>query len=297
MNNFENPKRERMIPDSEKLLEESKNPGLGLRKLHKQGVTGEGVLVAVIDQKLLMDHKEYKNKIESYSEYGKAKEENPSMHGSAVASLLVGETCGVAPGAKIDYRAIPSGRDFTNWANALKDIIEKNKKSEPDKKIKVVSCSIGYLENRPEPGLDEWIEVIKNAEKEGIIVVDTTERLKINFTGGGTDKDKDNFEEYNPWLNSKNKEETLNSIIVPSDYRTMASWKGENEYMYTGKGGLSWSVPYLSGLFTLALQVNPDLKQKEIVDMINQSTITNKKGLKIVNPKGIVELAKKSRVK
>jgi len=82
---FEIPKKEKVITDiegsAEKLLEEGKNPGLGLRKLHEQGITGEGVVVAIIDQKLLMDHKEYKNKIESYSEYGKAKEEDPSMHG------------------------------------------------------------------------------------------------------------------------------------------------------------------------------------------------------------------------
>ncbi|MCX6731419.1 MAG: peptidase S8, partial [Candidatus Parcubacteria bacterium] len=78
------------------------------------------------------EHKEYKDKIENYSEYGESKKEEPSMHGPPVASLLVGETCGVAPGAKLDYRAVPSGREFTYWAKALNDIIEKNKKSEPN---------------------------------------------------------------------------------------------------------------------------------------------------------------------
>lgn len=98
-------------------------------------------------------------------------------------------------------------------------------------------------------------------------------------------------------MSSKNEKETLNSIIVPSDHRTIASLKGENEYTYNDKGGLSWSVPYLSGLFALALQVNPELRQSEIVDIINQSAFTNKKGLKIVNPEGIVELAGKKRAK
>lgn len=121
--------------------------------------------------------------------------------------------------------------------------------------------------------------------------------MGIDFTGGGTDKDKDNFENYNPWMSAKNEKETVGSIIIPSDHRTIASWKGENEYTHNDKGGLSWSVPYLSGLFALALQVNPELRQNEMVDIINQSAVTNKKGLKIINPEGIVRLAGKKEAK
>jgi len=78
-------------------------------------------------------------------------------------------------------------------------------------------------------------------------------------------------------------------VIVPCDYRTMASNAGPEEFMYNGKGGMSWSVPYLSGLFALALQVNLNLKKEEMADAINRTTSTNKKGLKVVNPKGFIE--------
>ncbi|HOZ16364.1 MAG TPA: S8 family serine peptidase [Candidatus Portnoybacteria bacterium] len=290
MNNFENVNKEQIISEPERLLEEGKNPGLGLRKLHEQGIIGDGILVAIIDQKLLVNHKEYQERIESYFEYGKAKEEELSMHGPGVTSLLAGKTCGVAPGVKIDYRAVSSGRDFNTRAEALNDIVTKNINTEPNKKIRVVSCSIGYSEKCPEIGLKKWIKAIKKAEKEGIIVVDTTERLGINFIGGGTDNDKDDFEDYRPWIGFKGR--TSDCIIVPSDYRTIASRKGEAKYEYNDKGGLSWSVPYLSGLIALVLQVNPKLKQKEIIEIINQSVVTNKKDLKIINPEGIIELVK-----
>jgi hypothetical protein len=62
--------------------------------------------------------------------------------------------------------------------------------------------------------------------------------------------------------------------------------------MYNGKGGISWSVPYLAGLFALALQVNPKLQREELAEIISESAAVNKKGLRIVNPKDIIDLAR-----
>lgn len=104
-------------------MEEGKNPGLGIRELHEQGITGKGVRVAIIDQKLLTDHEEYRDKLVSYTEYGSAGKEPPSMHGPAVASLLVGEHCGVAPGVELVYAATPSGKPFLEFTKALNEIL------------------------------------------------------------------------------------------------------------------------------------------------------------------------------
>ena len=41
------------------VLERNANPGLGVRQLHAQGVTGRGVGIAIIDRFLLVDHQEY----------------------------------------------------------------------------------------------------------------------------------------------------------------------------------------------------------------------------------------------
>jgi hypothetical protein len=63
--------------------------------------------------------------------------------------------------------------------------------------------------------------------------------------------------------------------------------------MYYGKGGISWSVPYLSGLFALAFQANPDATKEEIAVAANKTAFINKKELKIINPKGLIEAIKK----
>lgn len=322
----------------EKLLEESKNPGLGIRELHEQGITGQGIVVAIIDQKLDISHPEYKDSIVGYTEYDGAEKEGISMHGPAVASLLVGKVCGVAPGAKLIYKAVPSGRSFHSEAQALADIIEGNKNVPQNEKVRVVSCSIGYMLENPEAGLDEWVNTLEKAKEAGIIVVDVGgEQIDIQFGGGGSPESKDDFESYLPWLRQKSGDEELdkliaegnideilkrlretkkdelvsisdldirkrievhleelrNEIVVPSDYRTMASsWNKEGQYMYNGKGGISWSVPYLAGLFALVLQVNPNLQSEEIAEIIKESVVVNKKGLRIINPKGIIDLAK-----
>lgn len=48
-------------------------------------------------------------------------------------------------------------------------------------------------------------------------------------------------------------------LCVPMDSRAYASYTGETAYEYTRSGGLSWSVPYLAGLYALACQVDADM--------------------------------------
>lgn len=334
------PSKENLPTDfsPKQLLEEAKNPGLGIKKLHGQGITGQGIVVAIIDQTLDIDHEEYKDAIIDYTEYGKATEESISMHGPAVASLLVGKNCGVAPGAKLVYKAVPSGkRDFHFKTKALNDIIEKNKNSQPNEKIRIISCSVGYVTEIPEPGLDKWIQTLNKAKESGIFVVDVIgNQLNISPKGCGKAKDKDNFNNYYPKLNSDGNikedeelkklylEKDINKIIkklreltpetfknisdfalkekiekelyIPCDYRTMASsWKEEGQYMYNGSGGISWSIPYLAGLFALALQIDPLINQEKLVSIIKESAIINNQGIKVVNPEGIIDLVRKQK--
>ena len=48
-------------PDN--VMELGKNPGLGIRKIHEEGLTGKGVNIAIIDQGLNLDHEEYNSNI------------------------------------------------------------------------------------------------------------------------------------------------------------------------------------------------------------------------------------------
>ncbi len=302
------PKTDRLPADfnPEKLLEDSKDPGLGIRKLHQEGIDGRGVTVAILDQALsdesgkIMPHSEYADRIVTYEEYGDARAEGVSMHGPAVTSLLVGKECGTAPGAGLVYKALPPMRHFGLWAKALSKIIESNKAEDSTRKVRVVSCSIGYDIRHPEPDLDEWISAIQQAEESGIIVVHVSGKNLLTFIGGGAPAKKDDIESYDralflkeaDGLDAYNDQDAHWSdiLIVPSDYRTKASCEGKDVYMYNGKGGMSWSVPYLAGVFALALQVNPKLTGLEIGNAIRATASINSKGYKILNPKAAIEV-------
>ncbi|OGG39761.1 hypothetical protein A2118_01810 [Candidatus Kaiserbacteria bacterium GWA2_50_9] len=313
----------------ERLLEEGKNPGLGIRKLHGQGITGAGVVVGIIDQRISPTHSEFKDNIVSNREYytpESANDTGVSMHGPAVVSLLAGKECGVAPGANVVYGNINAVMDgFLGYIKSLKDIIEYNKQSEP--KIKIVSVSKGYDEV---PGVEEWIELKKKAAESGITVIDSMYFNQNSITGGGSESNKDQFDDYElplfypdsqrsiPSLedierqvfsldeNSKKKffdryktyqdfiDRVKDTIIVPCDYRTMASEEGDNRYRYDTEGGWSWAIPYFAGVFALALQVNPNLTNDEFLKIVKETAGRNKKGIKVINPVGIIKEVKKT---
>lgn len=291
--------------DPNKILEEGKNPGLKLRELHKEGITGKGINVAIIDQELLLDHEDYKENIEYYDhEEGK---HDRSMHGVAVSSLLVGKNCGIAPNSKLHYFAVPQNTKVSDIGSALKKLIEHNEHLPKENKIKIVSISKGLVGMKDQDPKEEAdiLNMIKEAERNGIMVVSVSMKKSgddFDFLGIGTaSENKDDFDNYKNWLSLKARrietspEKKEKNIFVPSDHRTMASFVGEKEYQYNGKGGISWSVPYLAGVFALALQVNPDLTKKEILEKIKQTAIPNKEGLKVINPMGLIKLIKSEK--
>ncbi len=315
----------------EKLIEEGKNPGLGIRKLHEQGITGKEIIVGIIDQRISSTHSEFKDNIINNKEYYEPetlkKDTEVSMHGPGVVSLFVGKSCGVAPDAKVFDGAVNASKDgFLGFTKALKDVIEYNKNNE--QKIKIVSVSKGHGDKEI-PGTEEWIETKKLAKDSGITVIDSNYFSDNVITGGGSKTNKDKFDDYElplfyddfqrnkpsledvkNKLSSVNKDiqkkffgkykseqnyiDTFNSnyLIVPSDYRSAASRQGDNEYRYEARGGWSWAIPYFAGVFALALQVNPDLTNDEFLEIAKKTAGTTKKGLKVINPEGIIKEVK-----
>ncbi len=165
------PKSHRLPPDFDPkaVMEWGKYPGLRVKQLHDRGVTGKGVHVAIIDQPLLLDHIEYRDQLASYTDI-QTGNSGPAMHGAAVASLLVGKTCGVAPGAVLHFWAQPSWKgDFKYRCTALEQIIQFNRGKEKSEQIRILSVSKGFSQN--EPNLDRWNTLLEKAKQAGIYVV------------------------------------------------------------------------------------------------------------------------------
>ncbi len=261
--------------DWQQILGLGKNPGLGLRELHRQGITGKGVGIAIIDATLLVDHQEYVNQLKLYEETWEVFWlDSMSIHGAAVASIAVGKTVGVAPEADLYYFATEkcygkSNTDFACLAKVVRRVLEVNKTLPQEHRIRALSMSIGWKPG--DQGYDEIVSAVEAAKADGIFVVDAVLEDTYGFQLFGLGReplsDPEQPNSYVPanwWVNNFYDQAIPSEmLLVPMDSRTTASPTGVSDYVFYRLGGTSWTVPYLAGMYALAVQVDPDVTPEE----------------------------------
>ncbi len=288
------PSKDRLPPNfnPQEIIAIGKKPGLGVEDLHKESLTGKGVRVAIIDQPLLLGHQEYKDKIASYVPID-CRDVEPQMHGAAVSSLLVGETCGTAPGASLYFWAEPSWKlDYAMRTAALRQIIEFNKGKPSGEKIKVVSVSIGF--NPDYKNFEDWKKALEEAQKSGLIVVHCDGCIfGIGCTLFKDVNDPANYEICH-FAKARKDKMPAGFLYVPIDNRTYANFKNEKGYTFGAKGGLSWGAPYLAGIIALGFQVDPELTEEKVFTLLKKGGTPFNEGF-IVNPKKFIQLVKEAK--
>jgi subtilisin family serine protease len=256
-----------------------------VRALHDRGITGKNVGIAIIDQPLLVEHQEYKDRLRTYEEI-----HNPpwfaQMHGPAVASIAVGKTVGIAPGADLYYIAehhanFKDGRmemDVNPLAQSVDRILEIDASLPSDRKIRVISISFGW--SRDLTGYDAMVKAADRAKARGIFVVSTVLHETYPdspawLAGLGRDPlaDPDLVASYEagrwwglPMARGDKRFTGVLSrfarkgwILAPMDSRTTASPTGADHYVFYRSGGNSWAVPYVAGVYALVCQAKPDV--------------------------------------
>ena len=267
------PKKDKMPKEynPEQIIKDNMHPGLGIENLHKKGITGKGVGIAIIDQPLLTNHEEYKNQLAYYheTERGVNEEMPSSMHGPAVASIAVGKNVGVAPEANLYFWADAMWEDEKKesyYAQDILEIVEFNKSLPEDQKIRVISISDGS-EDPSHEGFQDYMNAMKTAYENNILVI--TVSLEESGTRGdlteegyffdgaertlfSDSEDPNSYDDY--WTRGDE-----NYIYVPMNGIVVASMTGEKDYAYDSFGGYSWTTPYLAGLYAMACQVNQNV--------------------------------------
>jgi hypothetical protein len=259
-----------------RIIEIGKDPGLGVRALHKEGITGKGVNIAILDQTLLVDHVEYKDRLRLYEEIH-CGDPQAQMHGPAVTSIAAGKTVGVAPGADVYYIAETHGHggpdgfqfDFTYLARAIDRIREINQKLPEGRKIRALSISVGWEpQNR---GFAEANAAVERAQSDGIFVISMSLRRTSGgrFILGGLGRspldDPDALSSVKPgqwwtdifYTGKYAPDPEVGYLLVPMDSRTTAGPAGSEDYAFYRIGGASWTAPWIAGLYALACQVDP----------------------------------------
>jgi len=263
------PPKERMPPtfDAGRILELGKNPGLGVRGLHAQGITGRGIGIGIVDQTLLARHSEFAGRIKWYEEINVEGWRPSEMHGPAVASIAVGKTVGVAPEADLYYIAVrnyPMSSILHNYAQGVRRLLEVNRRLPKEHRIRAISLSVGYGPGTP--GYEDFISAVKEAEVEGIFVAWCgSKQFPIRGLGVPPSANRDDFNAYTvpQWFQSSPQASDAGPLFVPMDSRTTASPTGVNDYVFYGPGGASWTVPYAAGAYALAVQVDPNITPEQ----------------------------------
>lgn len=273
--------------DPAAILEAGKNPGLGVRALQARGITGKGVGIAIIDQPLYTNHPEYRDNLALYEEIHVIPSSPASTHGSAVSSIAVGKSCGVAPGATLYYWGVDLRKSVNDQgggsdasiafadalAVAVDRVIEVNDNLPADRKIRVISISRGFSDVR-DAGVQTFLGAVKRAEKAGIFVITTStsagyDWLDPNVDAAGLGKqdyagDPDALPTYTlgTWEQSR-PELFLSKLLVPMDARTTADFTKGDGYVFYSDGGWSWVAPYMAGLYAMACQVRPEVTPEQ----------------------------------
>lgn len=237
------------------------DPGLGIRNLHEQGITGKGI----------------------------------SMHGPAVTSIAVGENCGVAPDADIYY----IGQSFSdkNGEANLKDIaksidhiLEKNDHLENP--IRAISISIGFMLGDNIEGTQEWYDAIERARKKGVLFATCSMAQNYRYCLDGLTRDlRSDPNEMSSW--TQKNDLRGNVILVPEDARYFAGYGSSDDYCFFSVGGASWLPPWLVGLYALCLQVDPDLDSETFLKYTYDTGYSNDRSMqKIADPQKLIEYIK-----
>jgi hypothetical protein len=187
---------------------------------------------------------------------------------------------GVAPEADLYYVATGDCGGSTNiedWdfscrAKAIQRIVEINKNLPANRKIRVLSMSMGW--GPQSKGFDEIMAAVNEAKAAGIFVISSSlsQTHALNFHGLGRDSlsDPNEFQSYEPglWWQQQFYAQGLstNTLLVPMDSRTTASPTGTEDYVFYREGGWSWSIPYLAGMYALTVQSKPDITPEEFWD-------------------------------
>lgn len=264
-----------------RLLRINKNPGLRVERIHEKGIQGQGVSVAIIDQNILTNHREYERNLKWYEEDPYWNDKPASMHGTAAASLLVGNSIGIAPRARLFYFAAAMKYkdgflDAMPIADNLQKIIALNSKLPPSIKIRVIAILRGF--DPQDNGYEAFTAAKNRLEKEGVAVFTTDDVYTLSRIHGA---DNPNVEPFycRPayWLEPKEYQKIYDlsndnqDLLIPTDYHTAAAPTDTADYAFYATGGLTWGVTYVAGLYALGVQIDPSLTKDKFLQAWDES--------------------------
>lgn len=191
---------------------------------------------------------------------------------------------------------------------AINRILDENEKLPENERVSVVSISWGFDELAP--GYEELQQAVQRAKEQGVFIVSTELAAHYGFYTNGANRspvgDVDSPECYEAGAWWKNKPESsiesLNGadkdklLLFPMDHRTVADFTDSTSYRYEGNdGGMSWSTPWVAGMYVLAKQADPSITPEKFWQYALETSSecrNNDSGEyvgRLINPQGLIQ--------
>ena len=147
---------------------------IGAKAAHAAGFKGQGIRIGHLDTGIDPNSPEYKGKIAAYAEFNgdgdkiQSSPHDSAEHGTHTAGLLVGNTVGVAPDAKlISALVLPNGSGtFAQVIAGMQWVLDPDNNADTNDGANVVSMSLGL------PGTyQEFVVPVQNMLKAGVVPV------------------------------------------------------------------------------------------------------------------------------
>lgn len=269
------------------ILKHTTTTNEGVKNLHNQGIDGEGIAIAVIDNRFQGEnHIEFENANLIKCTLNNAEIGDYHFHMEDVLAKLCGKNLGIAPKSKVLYYEVSDEEDCSlDVLNALKDIKTRILNGE---QIRIINYSYSLSDDDNQFKFQqECMKLVEELKQLNCELIDSTRFGEQFFCCGTTFLNiEDEIDYYTPASFAKGKpyeSKVKDKINILCSGRTIPEFCTTDGYKYEAIDCFSWTIPQCVGYYTLCLQINPDLTFDQFTEVCQMSGETSSSGLHILN--------------
>jgi hypothetical protein len=135
-----------------------------------------------------------------------------------------------------------------------------------------------------------WDLAVARAEAAGMLVLDCTAHRGFVAAGYYDPSRREDVLFFRPGFPKDPSGSCGSGLYAPTSFRTQAEeyqW-GEHGYQHTGQGGLSWAIPYVTGVLAMGWQLRPELSAATMKSILLATAHRDRSGCRVIDPPAFI---------
>ena len=252
-----------------------------LSQLHKEGLDGSGVVVAILDTGINIQHLSFQNKLPGTviganyfeNEVKDSWRTSSSHHGTACAAIAAGVNCGVAPAAKLVICRVLTDEVTVNSDEVYKALTNLKTCIEQNEQVDIISMSFGFDD------IDKRIEqVIDDLSKLGCVLVAAAGndgKFQKHLKYPASDKNVISVAAHKPTGQPSDFNPPIHVAVYAPGENLLVPSESNHNSMETYLTGSSAATPAIAGLIALLIQCSSLLSDTIKAEVRNITVLKN----------------------